>query len=123
MVSSGNHIKSYLTVATSSVPLDGKPLPHKSLKPADSETLQLNRVYSTNNFVAVSYKMLAEDKKETTGTYVMEVKDGGKMIPVDAERAAFSFDEESIAVFETKKGKYTVQVTLSSIRLIDSTSG
>lgn len=41
LVSSGNYIKSYLTVATSSVPLDGKPLPIKSGKLVDKEKLKM----------------------------------------------------------------------------------
>jgi hypothetical protein len=41
LVSSGNHIKSYLTVATSSIPLDGKPLPIKAVKLGEKEKLKM----------------------------------------------------------------------------------
>lgn len=105
LVSSGNHIKSYLTIATSSIPLDGKPLPLK-LKLGKNETPQLTRVSATTNFVVASFRISGPEKR--TGTYVMEVKDGGKMIPVDAERAGFVFDEETIAAFDTKKAKFVV---------------
>ena len=43
----------------------------------------------------------------------MEVKEGGKMIPVDQDRAQFSFTDGTIAAFDVKKSKYTLQATPS----------
>jgi anionic cell wall polymer biosynthesis LytR-Cps2A-Psr (LCP) family protein len=58
LVSSGNYLKSYLTVATSSVPLDMQPLPLKSVKFQENEKLKVERVFTTNNLVFVSYRLL-----------------------------------------------------------------
>lgn len=53
----------------------------------------------------------------------MEVKEGGKMISVDSERANFAFEEATIGVFDVKKGKWVLQATTKSIRLVESSTG
>ena len=121
LVSSGNHVKSYLTVATSSVPLQGTSLPLK-LKIQETEKLTVTRVFSTASFVVTSYRLDSPEQK-STGTYVLEVKDGGKLIPVDTERASFAYDAETVGVFDVKKGKCVLQATRSSVRLVDCAGG
>ena len=56
LISSGNHVKSYLTTALASVPLVCSSLPLK-LKIQESEKLKVTRVFSTQNFVFTSYKL------------------------------------------------------------------
>jgi hypothetical protein len=53
----------------------------------------------------------------------MEIKEGGKIIPVDAERASFAFEEGTIGVFDVKKGKYILQATTKSLRLVECATG
>jgi hypothetical protein len=121
LISSGNHIKSYLTIATSSVPLQGTALPLK-LKIQENESLKVTRVFSTTSFVVSSYRLESKEH-QTTGTYVLEVKEGGKLIPVDSERACFAYDEETIGVFDVKRGKFALQATPTSLRLIECATG
>ena len=106
LISSGNHVKSYLTTALASIPLQGTALPLK-LKIQESETLKVTRVFSTQNFVISSYK-LDSTERQTSGTYVLEIKEGGKLIPVDSERANFAYNEETVGVFDVKRGKYAL---------------
>lgn len=121
LMSSGNHVKSYLTIATSSVPLQGTALPLK-LKIQENETLKVTRVFSTTSYVVSSYRLESEER-QTTGTYVLEVKEGGKLIPVDNSRASFVYDEETVGVFEVKRGRFTLQATPTSLRLIECSTG
>ena len=53
----------------------------------------------------------------------MEVKEGGKMVTVENDKTSFILDEETIAAFDVKKGKYTIQTTLSKLILIESATG
>lgn len=54
---------------------------------------------------------------------MLEVKEGGKLIPVDSERASFSYEEETVGVFDVKKGKFALQATTASLRLIECATG
>jgi hypothetical protein len=121
LISSGNHVKSYLTTALASIPLVCSALPLK-LKIQESEKLKVTRVFSTQNFVFASYK-LDSPERQTTGTYVLEIKEKGKLIPVDSDRANFIYNDETFGVFEEKRGKFTLQATPTSLRLVEIASG
>jgi hypothetical protein len=57
----------------------------------------------TKSFVVVSHKNKSQD---TSGTHFLEIKEGGKLVPLEGEkRASLSYEEATIGMFDVKKGK------------------
>jgi len=60
----------------------------------------------TKSLVVVSHKSKSQD---LSGTHFLEIREGGKLVPLEGEKkASLSYDEATISMFDVKKGKCSV---------------